>query len=150
MSPLVHCIYTSCESHPMSAVEIDALIRRSRESNALHGITGVLIYVDGCFMQVLEGSPERIDELYAKILVDPRHTRITRIILEAIPRRFFGESTMSLSELSSAELADLIDEDRREDLLVSLDEGRAKKLLRVFAGGRWRQGLGTRVEALGV
>ncbi len=146
MSTLVHCIYTSCQSHPMSSAEIDALLRHSHESNARHGITGILLYAGGCFMQVLEGDAEYIDMLYAKILIDPRHTRITRIILEAIPRRFFGEWTMGLSHLTVRELAQILDGgdlDQREDLLASVDEGRAKKLLRAFAEGRWRKTLST-------
>ena len=132
-SSLVHCIYTSCEAHPLSPTEVEAILRHSRDS---------LIHVDGAFLQVLEGEPHLIDELYAKILMDPRHTRVTRIILEAIPRRFFGDSTMNLSTLPPEELAVLLDgrdAPKRDALLAGLDEGRAKKLLRAFSDGRWLQ-----------
>ena len=151
MSLLVHCIYTSCQTHPMSGAEIDALLNHSRESNARHGISGVLISAGGWFMQVLEGEPQKIDELYAKILVDSRHTRVTRIILEAIPHRYFGDWTMGLSHLNSADLAQIIndgDAEQREAMLASVDEGRAKKLLRAFSEGRWRQTIQSRAESV--
>ncbi len=153
MSSLVHCIYTSRQTRPMSSGDVDALLRHSHESNKRHGITGVLIYAGGWFMQVLEGASDRIDDLYAKILLDPRHTRITRIIQEAIPHRYFGEWTMALSHLSVKQLAEIIDSgdpDQREDLLASIDEGRAKKLLRAFTKGRWRGTLATHDPGPGV
>ncbi len=120
---------------------MDALVRHSRESNRRSGITGVLLHVGESFFQVLEGPPEAIDALYAKILLDPRHTRITRIIYEPIARRFFGDTSMSLTTLTPAELSATLDGNdqyRTESLLSDLDEGRAKRLLRAFSQGRWR------------
>ena len=86
-----------------------------------------------------------IEALYAKILLDPRHTRITRIIFEPIPRRYFGDSRMTLATISPRELTEMIQEDdpeKREQMLSGLDEGRAKRLLRAFTDGRWRTHVG--------
>ena len=82
-----------------------------------------------------------MDSLYTKILVDPRHTRITRIIYEPIARRFFSDSSMSFAPLSGKDLATAIEENNAagvEDQLTLLDEGRAKRLLRAFSQGSWR------------
>lgn len=146
MSSLVHCIYTSVQTHPMSEAEIARLIRDSRVSNERHGVTGILLHVKDTFFQVLEGNSDVVEALYAKILIDPRHTRITRIIFEPIARRYFGDSLMTLATLSPTELAAMIEEDnpeKREQLLTGLDEGRAKRLLRAFTDGRWRTHVGT-------
>jgi len=143
-SSLVHLIYTSAHVQPLSQAEVDALIEQSRESNRRNGITGILFYVGGCFMQVVEGEPRAIGELYAKLLRDPRHTRVTLIIQEAIQHRFFGDWTMAMAAVGSAELATILDAgdaSQRDHLLGSLDEGRAKKLLRAFSEGRWRHAL---------
>ena len=141
MSGLVHCIYTSVQTQVLRPAEIEALVKHSRQSNRAHEITGVLLHVGATFFQVLEGPRAAVDELYKKILVDPRHTGVTRIIYESIARRYFGDSSMSLSTLTPQELASVLEEKdvaRMEGLLAGLDEGRAKRLLRAFSEGRWR------------
>ncbi len=141
MSALVHCIYSSVQTRVLPPAELAALVEASRVSNAKQGITGILLHVEDTFFQVLEGPREAVDALYAKILADPRHKRITRIIQEPIARRYFADSKMELTTLSPEELTSLLqDEDprRRRELLSGLDEGRAKRLLQAFTEGRWR------------
>ena len=141
MSALVHCIYTSVQAQSLTDADIAKLVKDSRENNAARGLTGILLHVGDTFLQVLEGAPEVVDRLYASILADSRHTKITCIIQEPIPRRFFSDSLMTLATLSPTELAAILedrDHDRREHLLSGLDEGRAKRLLRAFGDGRWR------------
>ncbi len=153
MPALVHCIYTSVQTSPMTGAEVASLVQHSRESNREHGITGLLLHVRDTFFQVLEGPPEVIDELYASILRDARHTRITRIIYEPIARRYFANSSMTLATLTPEELEDALEEhnpQRTAQLLSDLDEGRAKRLLRAFSEGRWRASLpssGTKATA---
>lgn len=141
MSDLVHCIYTSVQTHVLGPAEIDALIEQSRRNNASHDITGVLLHVGSTFFQVLEGPRGAVDRLLYLITLDTRHRGVTQIIYEPIARRYFGDSTMSLATLSPRELAAALEEedgDRMEHLLAGLDEGRAKRLLRAFGQGRWR------------
>ena len=149
MADLVHCIYTSVQTHALGPEEIDDLIQRSRRNNQAHNISGVLLHIGRTFFQVLEGPPEKVKTLYRSILDDPRHTRIVQIIYEPIAKRYFGQSTMSLATLSPREFAAALDEASQEDaeeLLVDLDEGRAKRLLRAFAQGRWRSRLDLSAE----
>ena len=141
MPDLVHCIYTSVATRPLDPEKMDALVRRSRDSNRASRITGVLLRVGETFFQVLEGPREEIDALYGRILEDPRHTRVTRIIYESIARRFFEDTSMSLATLSPEELSAALEEqsgERTETLLAGLDEGRAKRLIRAFSQGRWQ------------
>lgn len=150
---LFHCIYTSVATRPLGAAEIANLVKHSRVSNASHNLTGILLHVGKTFFQVLEGEADAIEALYAKILVDPRHTRITRIIFEPIPRRYFEDSSMSLAVLSPEILSELIEDPnpaQTEQLLAGLDEGRAKRLLRAFSDGRWRdaKGMPTKGQAV--
>ena len=151
MSALVHCIYTSVQTHPLSAAELAKLVHDSRLRNEENGITGILLHAGDTFFQVLEGPAEMVEQLYAKILVDPRHKRITRIIYEPIARRYFEDSKMTLATLSPQELAEMLqekDSKQREHLLEGLDEGRAKRLLRAFTDGRWRTHIGTAPQAV--
>lgn len=142
MSALVHCIYTSVQTAALTAAELERLVAESRASNLRNGITGILLHVKGTFFQILEGPQDVIEELYGRILLDGRHTRVTRIIFETIPKRFFSDSSMTLATLTPAELAQALEEEnseRRARLLDGLDEGRAKRLIRAFTDGRWQQ-----------
>lgn len=141
MSTLVHCVYSSAQTRMMSKADIAELVQHSRSSNLRRGITGILLHVEGTFFQILEGPSEVLDELYAKILVDPRHTRITRVIFEPIPRRYFADSTMNLLTISPSELGEIVEgrhTNNRGWLLTGLDEGRSKRVLQAFVDGRWR------------
>lgn len=150
--PLIHCIYASGAAPGCTDAEIQDLLTRSREQNALAGVTGILVSAEGSFFQVLEGEAAVVDALYARIASDRRHTRVTLIIREPIARRAFANWSMGYLSMTSAGLASLLrgKASVRSRLasaqpalaghawLSQVDEGRAKKLLAAFAGGRWR------------
>lgn len=141
MSHLIHLIYNSAATAPPSAQALAALLDKARNKNAALGITGMLLHVDGCFFQVLEGPADAVDALAAQIAADPRHTRMTTIIREPIARRDFGEWTMGFSQTDAVSLGTvegLNDFFQTGEVLSSLDAGRAKKLLQAFKQGRWR------------
>lgn len=60
----------------MTEPEIDRLVARSADANFRLGITGALVVAGNVFFQIIEGPPEAIDALYAKIQADPRHTDV--------------------------------------------------------------------------
>jgi hypothetical protein len=63
--------------------------------NAAHHISGMLLYRDGKFMQVLEGEETALWLLYSKILHDPRHTDIVMLADEPLPQRGFAAWSMA-------------------------------------------------------
>jgi hypothetical protein len=141
MHPLAHCIYSSIATPLFREDGIEDLLAKARMANAEADITGMLLYVDRGFFQVLEGHPLRIEPLFAKIGVDPRHERVTRIIHEPIARRVFGQWTMGHPNVENRELRALLgtnDFFASRSCLDGLESGRAKKLLAAFANGRWR------------
>ncbi|MGE3569090.1 MAG: BLUF domain-containing protein [Gammaproteobacteria bacterium] len=139
---LIHCIYCSAANDELDETTRRELLQRSRARNARLGVTGMLLYVDGAFFQVLEGETEAVDDLFLHIAGDPRHSNVTEIIREPIIARQFPDWSMGYAEPSRAEiiatpgLNDFFQDGR---CLRDLDDGRAKKLLRAFASGRWRQ-----------
>jgi hypothetical protein len=138
---LLHCIYASTAAAAFRESQIPALLERTRTKNAALGITGMLLFIEGSFFQVLEGDARAVDGLYAAIGADPRHRRITQIIREPIARRSFEEWSMGFASLDRAEAARLINENnlfRSAYCLERVDAGRAKKLLVAFGKGRWR------------
>ncbi|HEX5803864.1 MAG TPA: BLUF domain-containing protein [Azospira sp.] len=82
-------VYVSAATHPMSDAELEALLHKAREHNACHGISGLLLYGDGNFMQLLEGPPDEVAALYGRIQRDPRHHMVTTVLEEPdLPREF--------------------------------------------------------------
>lgn len=100
-------IYTSQASQPFSEVQLTALLTYARHANAERRVTGVLVYGDGQFVQVLEGEREVIAALYAKISQDPRHASVFKLTDEAITQRHFAGWAMGFRAVSAAELAHL-------------------------------------------
>jgi hypothetical protein len=144
MRSLIHLIYASAATTRLTAHDLDQLLQRSRDNNAQLGLTGMLLYADGSFFQVLEGPADVVSGLYQKIECDPRHAQVTRIISEPIPRRFFSEWSMGFSDLSvavTAQAPGTNDFFGKAQSFHDVSYGRAKKLLAAFAGGRWRSDL---------
>lgn len=142
MKPLIHHIYTSSAQETPDGEALKRILAQSRRNNAPLDITGMLLHTAGSFFQILEGAPEAVDQLFARISADPRHHRITTIIREPIPRRSFPDWTMGFAEISPPELARLIgtnDFFGNRRCLSALDHGRSRKLLAAFAQDRWHQ-----------
>ena len=141
MNPLIHLIYCSAAPRPLGRDELATLLAGARAYNERHGITGMLLHVDGSFFQVLEGAPEDVERLFARISADPRHDHVTVIIREPVAVRAFGEWTMGHAEMSRHELDGIVganDFFAGGRSLAEIGDGRAKKLLAAFRDGRWR------------
>lgn len=145
MKPLLtHVIYTSVAARPFSTPELLDLLDRARRHNEQAGLTGMLLYAEGNFFQVLEGEAQVIEALYGRIQRDPRHAHMTRIIHEPIPERAFADWTMGFCSVSMADLADMAgvnDFFQEGRAALGPDAGRARKLLGAFREGRWRRRL---------
>jgi acylphosphatase len=142
---LVHCIYCSTSaSKDISAADLEGILEQSRRKNAGLGLTGMLLYRNGSFFQVLEGDRPAVESLFETIAADPRHRRVTKIVLEPIAERAFAAWTMGYPKLSPRELANipgLNDFFLHGESYMEIGEGRAKALLAAFKEERWRLSL---------
>lgn len=138
---LVHCIYSSAETAPFTPDDIVALLEKAREDNAKLGVTGMLLYDNGTFFQVLEGESDVVLSLLDIIQKDKRHDRVVKIIYEDIEERDFSGWTMGYSGFTRDDLKSiegLNDFFQGGNQYTDLDEGRAKTLLEAFKDGKWR------------
>ncbi|MDZ4756457.1 MAG: BLUF domain-containing protein [Phycisphaerae bacterium] len=141
MSPLYHLIYANSATVPFNAAALLTLLEKARINNKALGITGMLLYTDRCFFQVLEGEQGQLHRLFEIIDRDPRHGDVVTIIDEPISERSFSEWSMGLTLLSRDELSRI---PGASALMLGgstfdeLREGRAKKLISTFLAGRWR------------
>jgi hypothetical protein len=141
MSSLIHSIYSSTAAGTFKEHEIPGLLEQIRGENGARDITGMLLYIEGSFFQVLEGEPAVIDVLIRKIQSDTRHARFTLIIREPILERNFGDWTMGFEAIGLSEAGELLGENdffASASCVARLNAGRAKKLLSAFRDGRWR------------
>ena len=87
-------IYVSTGARQFSDEALLEILAQSRSRNAALGVTGMLLYDDGNFMQVLEGPPAAVDALYDSIARDSRHYAIIKIFEETSPTRSFPDWSM--------------------------------------------------------
>ncbi len=81
---MIELSYISTATSAMSTQDLLALLQQSRKNNADNGVTGMLLYGNGTFLQVLEGDERAVDALIANIRKDPRHTNIKMLYRKTI------------------------------------------------------------------
>jgi hypothetical protein len=96
--------YMSTAATPFEPAQMTALLSQSRENNERHGLTGMLLFKHGRFMQVLEGADEDVRERYAVIAADSRHTDIKTLLDESIEQRRFPQWSMGLPDPADDDL----------------------------------------------
>ncbi|MCU0967458.1 MAG: BLUF domain-containing protein [Rubrivivax sp.] len=90
---LVRLMYASRAVPAIDQEELLAILRKSKANNPALGVTGVLCFSGGIFLQVLEGGRGAVNQLYNRIVADPRHTQVELLSYEEIgERRFAGWS----------------------------------------------------------
>ena len=97
--PLVSLIYASSAVKRMSQEELLAILEKSRENNEKRNITGMLLYKDGNFLQVLEGEDTAVTDLYYAITKDERHTDLQLLLKREITKRTFSDWEMGFINL---------------------------------------------------
>lgn len=104
---MIHLIYISSATKAFSEEELFNLLEKSRERNKKQDITGMLIYKDGAFLQVLEGEEKDVDEIYQSVLNDDRNTANYLIERIKIRERNFPNWSMGFKDLTSQNIDEL-------------------------------------------
>jgi len=139
-TPIVQIIYASAARHKMDKAELEDILCHARRHNAPNGITGMLLYHAGSFLQILEGKAQKLDALVAKIQRDPRHNAFRLLLRAHTVEREFPEWTMGFVDTTGLreEMDGFI---AYEQAFASAldDTGAARKVLNSFKNGGWRQ-----------
>lgn len=99
--------YVSRSNEPMSAERLLQLLLQCRENNAAIGVTGMLLYANQTFLQVIEGEDEVVNGLIDTILQDPRHAQVQLLSRKPIQSRQYADWTMGFEEVTDAALKDV-------------------------------------------
>ncbi|MBO3269668.1 BLUF domain-containing protein [Hymenobacter defluvii] len=108
-APIVQLLYRSRARQSFSEAELIDLLEQARTYNQQHGITGLLFYHDGYFVQFLEGSEDVVEPLYAQIQKDARHQQITTLYRAVQSQRVFAGWAMAFAEPEPEEFYWLLD-----------------------------------------
>lgn len=95
---LVRLLYASRAVDPSPTV-VNSILASARQHNQQTGITGVLAYGGGVFMQAIEGGRQAVSDLYGTIQRDARHKDVALLHFEEIQERRFGGWTMGLVDV---------------------------------------------------
>jgi hypothetical protein len=110
MSEVYHLLYVSEAPDSLNYSDLLDILKVARDFNEKNQISGVLIYRDGFFIQLLEGDKNKIDQLMKNIKKDPRNHSIRILIESESSGRIFGDWSMAFidGDLSVNETSDLI------------------------------------------
>ena len=104
---MIRVTYMSQATEPLSADALLALLSQCHRNNTARGLTGMLLFGNGTFLQSIEGEPAVVDPLLEKIARDPRHTAMKILRREAITARQFGEWSMGFERVTDETLAQI-------------------------------------------
>lgn len=136
--PLMQLVYVSFATHKFSEAELEQLLDSIRVNNQRLGVTGMLLYRNGDFIQVLEGAETTITQLYQTILDDPRHSGMFELLSQPITEREFGDWSMGFKRIGSDNLpgySKLMNNPNNPELRAET-ASQALSLMRIFASGQ--------------
>ena len=130
-------VYKSREVPPLSEDDIARILNVSRLYNREHDITGILLYNEGRFTQVIEGSRDNILILKARIMADSRHKDIITLYEGHGQNRIFSSWSMAFHTPDELQMKQLdsfmpIDWGQRTVETVNI-KGRISKALRLMS-----------------
>jgi hypothetical protein len=112
---LVRLLYAS-RAIDTSPAAIESILGQSRQHNPACGITGILSYGSGIFLQAIEGGRTEVNKLYAQIIRDERHRDVELLHYVEIEERRFGGWTMGQVNLSRLNAALVLKYSERPEL----------------------------------
>lgn len=134
---MFHLVYASSALQPFTKPELQTLLEQARQKNDKLGVTGMLLYKDGNFMQVLEGEQDAVGKLVETIERDPRHRGVLVLLRGTSEQRLFPDWTMGFRDLTYHNAAKTpgyteFMNTRLTDAEFSRDPNRCMKLLLLF------------------
>ncbi|MBA3023795.1 MAG: ABC transporter substrate-binding protein [Gammaproteobacteria bacterium] len=97
---LYFLLYVSQAAVEMDEATLAEILGVSKRNNQVAGITGCMLYQDGCFMQILEGSRDNVLKLMEYIQTDTRHKHVRIVMQGNEQQRVFLDWSMEFHDMS--------------------------------------------------
>jgi hypothetical protein len=91
----------------MTEEDLVAILKKSHENNGRLGITGMLLYRGGNFLQVLEGEEKVVNERLEVIMGDTRHHQVTLLLKRPVPKRQFEKWEMGFTNIDTIDTSSI-------------------------------------------
>ncbi len=153
MNKLVQVIYVSSVAPDITEHDTLKFLKQARTANRKHDVSGMMLYIDGWFLQLLEGHGAMVDVVCSTIFRDKREMRM--ILREFIAEREFPDWTMGFEAVKPAEACRLLGKPQLFDSVATfadMDPDSAKSLLSIIGRRRWqadRSGMFHAIRAAG-
>ncbi len=134
---IYNLFYKSSATQKFTHSELDELLSRAREKNKNNGITGMLLYVEGSFVQLLEGDENNVKETFAVILKDKRHHNFEQIVETTSEIRHFPEWHMGFKWISKEDLKK-IEKHENDDIRNNFTSSAPYKVIKLLSLNHWR------------
>lgn len=92
-------IYVSTAVEQMTSEQLRELLAVARRNNIKAGVTGMLLYHEGSFFQVLEGDEDAVLGVFRVVEQDSRHRMVTVLMEQEVEKRAFGDWSMAFRSL---------------------------------------------------
>ena len=127
-------IYISSAVKKMDDDDLLDILKTSRENNKKNNISGMLLYDNGSFIQVLEGEDSFVDNTFINIQNDERHNHILVMQNRDVDSREFSEWSMGFKNISNINKTKIDGYAQFQSLLFNnfSDSSLAKKILLQF------------------
>ena len=131
---MFYLIYVSHAADGLKSSDLHDILNKAHQVNANLGITGLLLYKNKRFMQLIEGQEDAVRGLYQKILQDPRHRDLIVLQEDTEPERQFPEWSMAFRNLNTLPSADKLESGEIEfaDDALERHSNKATQLLHLF------------------
>ncbi len=139
MEDLIHVIYIGAASADLSEHDTVKFLNEARKANRRNDISGLMLYVGGYLMLLLEGETAKVDVASKEMLSDGRDMRM--ILREPIAEREFPEWIMGFETVEPLEASRLLGEPLVFDpgsRVPRIDPNCAKTLLSIIGRRRWQ------------
>jgi hypothetical protein len=123
----------SSQTHEETLNGMGQLMDISVKNNQELNVTGMLLYRDGIFMQLIEGNKDDILRLFGKIVTDSRHNNISTVFSMDGEERVFPHWSMLYKQIESGKDWALVNDITNKIKCHSvINESDIKKLIKMF------------------
>jgi hypothetical protein len=139
MENLIHVICVSAASADISEHDTVEFLNAARKANRQNVVSGLMLYMSGCFLLLLEGDAAKVDIASSAIFSDEREMRV--ILREPIAEREFPEWIMGFETVDPLEAARLLGEPlvfNSASRVARIESNSAKTLLSIIGRRRWQ------------
>ena len=131
---MFYLIYVSHAADGLKSSDLYDILNKAHEVNANLGNSGLLLYKNKRFMQLIEGQEDAVRGLYQKILQDPRHRDLIVLQEDTEPERQFPGWSIAFRNLNTLPSADKLESGEIEfaDDALERHSNKATQLLHLF------------------